>query len=119
MNYYSLTIKCNLKKWEEDLGDLTTMYGKILDHCKGTDLKFEVEGGGDSEKRLHIHCYFKTKRKLKYTDYRRKGYNVFFRRVYEHTGWMRYLQKDLNQHNPEQDELIQKIQQGEYLFRDE
>ncbi len=110
MFYYSLTVKCNKKGVGETVQELDMVLQDILVRTEASFLRSTYEGGPNTDLKLHLHSYFSSPNKLKYTDYKKRGWMIYFRRVYEHTGWFKYMQKDLLDHDvpPE----------GDYLFVD-
>ncbi len=109
MFYYGITIKCN-KKGEGDTRDeVDAIADNLLSHSSVIAIpkrEYEV----DSKGKPHIHGVLTSSRPLKYTDHKVKGWHLYFKRIYSHTGWYKYVQKDLQEHGQGDD------QGDDYLF---
>ncbi len=112
MKHYSITIKCNYKGIGETENEIGGVYSKVLSYTKGVDLVHSYEK--DTKGKLHLHGYFKSSKRFRYIDLKKTGWNIYLRRVYEHTGWYTYLMKDISSHN--EPTIQERVQQGEYLF---
>ncbi len=115
MFHYSITIKCNQKAYGNSQQDIQQVYDYVISVTDSKSLKqtFEL----DSKSKLHLHGYLSTSAKIHYASLRKKGWNIYLRRVYHHTGWYRYLMKDVGLSHAMEDDLVTRIQSGEYCFR--
>ncbi len=96
MYFYSITIKCNQKGKGETISQIGDVFLDLLRKTSSESLLYTFEK--DSHEKNHLHGYFRSNNKLIYKDLRVKGWNIYIRRVYEHTGWYNYLMKDLKNH---------------------
>jgi len=115
MYYYSITIKCNKKDEGNDRDEIQSIYDHIIECTQSVNLKYTFEL--DSWDKLHLHGYFQTSNKLVYKHLKKKGWNIYLRRVYQSTGWFTYLMKDVELSREITDDLVKRIRSGAYCFR--
>ncbi len=92
--YYGFTIKCNKKGIGESIAEINTVLGEIF----SDPIMIEItEYEKDTKDKQHAHGVIKSPDKILYKNHCKKGWHIYIRRIYENTGWMRYVQKDLYQ----------------------
>ncbi len=109
---YGFTIKCNWRGYDNNVQALVSF---IIDLFKDHELlvtNFEE----DSKGRLHAHGAIRTVGKIRYTDFKVKGWAIYLRRVYELSGWYQYIQKDVTEHRERLEEMEEEYYKHNYGF---
>ncbi len=115
MYYYSITLKCNVKGLGETSDEIFFVYDEVLRNSEGKNLVSSIER--DSKGKNHLHGYFKTSLRLSYKSLKKVNWMVYLRRVYEHTGWYKYLMKDVESHKINSPISVEaQVAAGEYVF---
>ncbi len=102
--YYGFTIKCNKKGEGEDCLSIEAAINEVY-RARSFEvpvIRFE----NDSKGKLHAHGVITTIKPLQYTSIRKKGWHFYHKRVYQDSGWMRYIEKDIDEHRAFQEYLF-------------
>ncbi len=88
--YYGFSIKCNHSGIGGSAQEILDQTNLIFGLNNLQKLEFEK----DSKGKLHGHGELKFTKKIIYKKYTKKGWHIYIRRIYEHTGWYKYMLKD-------------------------
>ncbi len=94
--FYGFTMKCNRKGEGEYLEEIDTAIDEVY-RARGFKVPI-IRYENDSYQKLHAHGVITTSKPLLYRSIKKKGWHFFHKRVYEDTGWMRYIEKDIAKH---------------------
>ncbi len=95
MYYYGFSLKCNRKGEGEDVAAISCVANLTFGSIHIQKISFEK----DSKGKLHAHGELSFEAPITYKDYHHFGWHVYIRRIYEHTGWYRYMVKDQMDHD--------------------
>ncbi len=92
--YYALTVKylrndrvLTNKFYDEEVASIVSKGGFIWHKTE-----YELD---EQTRRLHVHCILShSSRNVRYQPFFKKGYNIFFRKIYDEC-WTSYIEKDL------------------------
>ncbi len=101
--YYGYTIKRTVKDDQSTINTLLNIFDLVFPQ---TDIISEIMTfENDSKGRLHAHGTLTSLHKLNYREHKMYSWHIYLRRIYDHTGWLRYVKKDIKQKNDLRDEF--------------
>lgn len=118
--YYLVTIKRNAMDFTS-MDDLKQMYHSVKDSMKNVSAEWSSFVGYelDSRRRLHLHTYISTKRKLYFPKYGRAGWTIHFKEVPEDAvaDVIRYISKcNQNKYYLENLEVVSQLYYQDEVF---
>ncbi len=92
MPTYTFSIKCNLSGIGEELEEFAELYDEIFVPKLGT-VEYAIPEW-DSKHKLHTHGVVTFENPIKYIDFKKTGWHIYMRRLYDSKGWRNYTTKN-------------------------